>query len=110
MGKTYVSAIAEVEKCVAAFRYYAEQGPQHLKTKPVQIGSCRLRGERGAQVKPVRSAPAGSRLPSGVWFCFPLRVRHPVRGRRLLIYAKFIGIRFMRLFAGEAAMRRMPKT
>jgi hypothetical protein len=55
------------------------------------------------------TAPASSRLPSGVWFCFPLRARHLVRGRRFLICANFIGIRFMRLFAAEATMRRMPK-
>ncbi len=30
MGKTYASAIAEVEKCVAGFRYYAEHGPSML--------------------------------------------------------------------------------
>ena len=30
MGKTRKSAIAEVEKCVAGFRYYAEHGPAML--------------------------------------------------------------------------------
>jgi len=30
MGKTLKSAIAEVEKCVAGFRYYAEHGPSFL--------------------------------------------------------------------------------
>lgn len=30
MGKTYASAIAEVEKCAAAFRHYAENGPAML--------------------------------------------------------------------------------
>src|SRR3546814_7594013 len=28
MGKTYASAIAEVEKCVAGFRHYARNGPR----------------------------------------------------------------------------------
>lgn len=31
MGKTLSSAIAEVEKCVAGFRYYAKEGPGFLK-------------------------------------------------------------------------------
>ncbi len=30
MGKTLKSAIAEVEKCVAGFRYYAKRGPEFL--------------------------------------------------------------------------------
>jgi succinate-semialdehyde dehydrogenase / glutarate-semialdehyde dehydrogenase len=30
MGKTFASAIAEVEKCVSGFRFYAEQGPDML--------------------------------------------------------------------------------
>ena len=34
MGKTYASAIAEVEKCIAAFRHYAQHGPAMLE--PVQ--------------------------------------------------------------------------
>jgi succinate-semialdehyde dehydrogenase/glutarate-semialdehyde dehydrogenase len=37
MGKTYVSAIAEVEKCVAAFRYYADHGPQLLEGTHVEL-------------------------------------------------------------------------
>jgi len=32
MGKTYKSAIAEVEKCAAAFRHYAKNGAAMLKT------------------------------------------------------------------------------
>lgn len=32
MGKTFVSAIAEVEKCAAAFRHYAHYGPAMLET------------------------------------------------------------------------------
>lgn len=31
MGKTLKSAVAEVEKCVAAFHYYAERGPSFLE-------------------------------------------------------------------------------
>ncbi|MBB5697870.1 NAD-dependent succinate-semialdehyde dehydrogenase [Sphingomonas yantingensis] len=36
MGKTLKSAIAEVEKCAAGFRYYAEAGPDFLKDQRVQ--------------------------------------------------------------------------
>ena len=32
MGKTYTSAVAEVEKCTALFRHYAQQGPAMLET------------------------------------------------------------------------------
>lgn len=35
MGKTLKSAIAEVEKCVAGFRYYAKRGPEFLA--PVEV-------------------------------------------------------------------------
>ena len=35
MGKTFKSAIAEVEKCAAAFRYYSKHGAQFLK--PVEV-------------------------------------------------------------------------
>jgi succinate-semialdehyde dehydrogenase/glutarate-semialdehyde dehydrogenase len=31
MGKTYASAVAEVEKCAAAFRHYAKHGPAMLE-------------------------------------------------------------------------------
>jgi succinate-semialdehyde dehydrogenase / glutarate-semialdehyde dehydrogenase len=34
MGKTYASAVAEVEKCAAAFRHYAQHGPAMLA--PIQ--------------------------------------------------------------------------
>jgi succinate-semialdehyde dehydrogenase/glutarate-semialdehyde dehydrogenase len=30
MGKTYASSVAEVEKCIAAFRHYAKEGPAML--------------------------------------------------------------------------------
>ena len=36
MGKTLKSAIAEVEKCAAGFRYYAEAGPDFLKDQRVE--------------------------------------------------------------------------
>lgn len=32
MGKTYTSAIAEVDKCIAAFHFYAQSGPDMLQT------------------------------------------------------------------------------
>ncbi|MCD2316758.1 NAD-dependent succinate-semialdehyde dehydrogenase [Sphingomonas sp. IC-11] len=37
MGKTLKSAIAEVEKCVAAFRYYAENGPAMLAPREMKV-------------------------------------------------------------------------
>ncbi|WP_315763883.1 NAD-dependent succinate-semialdehyde dehydrogenase [Sphingomonas sp. Y38-1Y] len=37
MGKTLKSAVAEVEKCVAGFRYYAEAGPDFLKESTVPL-------------------------------------------------------------------------
>jgi succinate-semialdehyde dehydrogenase/glutarate-semialdehyde dehydrogenase len=33
MGKTYASSVAEVEKCIGAFRHYAEAGPAMLEPK-----------------------------------------------------------------------------
>jgi len=39
MGKTLKSAIAEVEKCVAAFRHYAENGPAMLADHRVQVAT-----------------------------------------------------------------------
>lgn len=39
MGKTYLSAIAEVEKCAAAFRHYAKDGPAMLAPRSYQLGS-----------------------------------------------------------------------
>jgi len=41
MGKTYASAIAEVEKCVAVFRYYGVHGPEHLKAKRIELPNGR---------------------------------------------------------------------
>lgn len=37
MGKTLKSAIAEVEKCAAGFRYYAQQGPGFLQPQKVDV-------------------------------------------------------------------------
>ncbi len=37
MGKTRKSAIGEVEKCVAGFRYYAEHGPAMLATRHIGV-------------------------------------------------------------------------
>jgi succinate-semialdehyde dehydrogenase/glutarate-semialdehyde dehydrogenase len=37
MGKTLVASIAEIEKCVAAFRYYAEHGPEHLQSTLIKL-------------------------------------------------------------------------
>lgn len=39
MGKTYASAIAEVEKCVAGFRHYAKQGPEMLAPKRMPLSN-----------------------------------------------------------------------
>ncbi|MBW4329802.1 NAD-dependent succinate-semialdehyde dehydrogenase [Stakelama sp. CBK3Z-3] len=45
MGKTLKSSIAEVEKCAAAFRHYAEHGPSFLEGEDVAVskGSARTR-------------------------------------------------------------------
>jgi len=39
MGKTLKSAIAEVEKCAAAFRHYAENGPAMLEDRRVAVAT-----------------------------------------------------------------------
>ncbi len=39
MGKTYASAIAEVEKCATAFRYYAKEGPAMLEPRSHELGN-----------------------------------------------------------------------
>ena len=43
MGKTLSSAVAEVEKCVAGFRYYAERGPAMLTPQMVETAGGRAR-------------------------------------------------------------------
>ncbi|MBA3676242.1 MAG: NAD-dependent succinate-semialdehyde dehydrogenase [Sphingosinicella sp.] len=39
MGKTYKSALAEVEKCITGFRYYAEDGPAMLEPRQVKLAN-----------------------------------------------------------------------
>jgi succinate-semialdehyde dehydrogenase/glutarate-semialdehyde dehydrogenase len=41
MGKTLASAVAEVEKCASAFRYYAENGPAFLQDEPFSLDKGR---------------------------------------------------------------------
>jgi succinate-semialdehyde dehydrogenase / glutarate-semialdehyde dehydrogenase len=41
MGKTRVSARAEVKKCAAVCRYYAERGPEFLRDHPVETDAPR---------------------------------------------------------------------
>ncbi|NCP11577.1 MAG: aldehyde dehydrogenase family protein [Sphingomonadales bacterium] len=38
MGKTYRSALAEADKCVSAFRYYAQEGAAFLEDTPIDLG------------------------------------------------------------------------
>ncbi|WP_353204220.1 NAD-dependent succinate-semialdehyde dehydrogenase [Sphingomonas sp.] len=40
MGKTLKSALAEVEKCAAGFRYYAQEGPAMLAPRPFPGGTA----------------------------------------------------------------------
>ncbi|MBB5709728.1 NAD-dependent succinate-semialdehyde dehydrogenase [Sphingomonas xinjiangensis] len=39
MGKTLKSAVAEVEKCIAGFRHYAEHGPRYLEPVDVETAA-----------------------------------------------------------------------
>jgi succinate-semialdehyde dehydrogenase/glutarate-semialdehyde dehydrogenase len=41
MGKTLASAVAEVEKCIAGFRYYAAKGPAYLEPVETRTASGR---------------------------------------------------------------------
>ena len=41
MGKTYKSAVAEIEKCVAGFRYYAKRGPAMLEPERTTLANGR---------------------------------------------------------------------
>ncbi|WP_423604337.1 NAD-dependent succinate-semialdehyde dehydrogenase [Sphingomonas sp. MS122] len=41
MGKTLASAVAEVEKCIAGFRYYAAKGAAHLEPVETRTASGR---------------------------------------------------------------------
>ena len=43
MGKTFASAVAEVEKCAWVCRHYAQHAPEMLSPRPVNLG--RARGE-----------------------------------------------------------------
>jgi succinate-semialdehyde dehydrogenase/glutarate-semialdehyde dehydrogenase len=44
MGKTLASAIAEVEKCIAGFRHYADKGPDYLAPIETKTASGRAVG------------------------------------------------------------------
>ncbi|HEY0621551.1 NAD-dependent succinate-semialdehyde dehydrogenase [Sphingomonas sp.] len=44
MGKTLSSAVAEVEKCVAGFRHYAQKGPAYLEPVETKTASGRSVG------------------------------------------------------------------
>ncbi len=39
MGKTYASAVAEVEKCIACFRHYAAHGPAMLEPRTQKLSN-----------------------------------------------------------------------
>lgn len=58
MGKTHASALAEVRKCAAAFRYYAQQGPTMLE--PVHID---LSGGGSAEVRYLPQGPVLAIMP-----------------------------------------------
>lgn len=59
MGKTYASAVAEVEKCAAAFRYYATQGPAMLEPQRFKLA--------GGGTAEVRWLPQGPVLAVMPW-------------------------------------------
>jgi succinate-semialdehyde dehydrogenase/glutarate-semialdehyde dehydrogenase len=46
MGKTFASAVAEVEKCASAFRFYAEQGPAMLQGEERRLSTGGSAGVR----------------------------------------------------------------
>jgi succinate-semialdehyde dehydrogenase/glutarate-semialdehyde dehydrogenase len=58
MGKTYASALAEVQKCAAAFRHYAQHGPAMLE--PTQIV---LAGGGSAEVRYLPQGPVLAVMP-----------------------------------------------
>ena len=53
MGKTYASAIAEVEKCAAAFRHFAQNGPAMLEPERWSLGGGRIAEARWLPQGPV---------------------------------------------------------
>ena len=53
MGKTYKSALAEADKCVSAFRYYAEHGPAMLEPEHYQLTSGGRAEARWQPIGPV---------------------------------------------------------
>src|ERR671910_927016 len=65
MGKTLVSARAEVQKCARAFRFYAEHGPAFLADEPADASAV------GAEQAYTRYQPLGVVLAVMPWN-FPL--------------------------------------
>jgi succinate-semialdehyde dehydrogenase/glutarate-semialdehyde dehydrogenase len=59
MGKTHASALAEVQKCAAAFRHYAQQGPAMLEPKRIALA--------GGGLSEVRYLPQGPVLAVMPW-------------------------------------------
>lgn len=58
MGKTYASSLAEVEKCAAAFRHYANHGPAMLEPQ-----SYDLIGRGAAEVRWLPQGPVLAIMP-----------------------------------------------
>ena len=56
MGKTYASAIAEVEKCIAAFRHYAQHGPAMLE--PPSTRNCQAAPPKSTGCRKAPSSPS----------------------------------------------------
>jgi succinate-semialdehyde dehydrogenase/glutarate-semialdehyde dehydrogenase len=58
MGKTHASALAEVQKCAAAFRHYAQQGPAMLAPTPIEMA-----GGGSAEVRYLPQGPVLAVMP-----------------------------------------------
>ncbi len=58
MGKTHASAIAEVQKCAAAFRHYAQNGPAMLKPTRIPMAAG-----GGAEVRYLPLGPVLAVMP-----------------------------------------------
>ncbi|WP_019832932.1 NAD-dependent succinate-semialdehyde dehydrogenase [Sphingomonas sp. PR090111-T3T-6A] len=58
MGKTYASALAEVDKCATAFRYYAQQGPAMLEPRTIPMA-----GGGSAEVRYLPQGPVLAIMP-----------------------------------------------